>query len=607
MLLVNTVAARNGLMKDVSTPIWGMICCLLMVGCAGASPVVTSPALTPSGPPPTNSATPTASPTVAPSPTPESLTWSGEIAFASERDGNSEIYLVDSGGALTRLTDDPAEDVGPAWSPDGTRIAFASNRGGSFDIYVMDADGTGVTRLTEAAGDNGFPAWSPDGTRIAFASNRGASFDIYTMGADGGQVEQLTSASDDDFNPHWAPDGSQLVFDRDLDGNNLEIYTLAVDGTAETPLTDEAGTDFYPSWSPDGTEILFASDRAGGFDIYLMRPDGSDVRLVIGSAADDVAPAFSEDASMIAFVSTQDGNEEVYLASADGTRITRLTDHPADDGNPAMRPTVAPAPVGNTTFTSGRHAYSIEIPAGWSISEVPGVWPADRLMQPDEPGVDTFRSPAAISGGVYKGTLFISRAEVAAGTSDATWAEPNRTVVAQLCALRDTGQATVEGLPVELTTWGCPQARALNLHFVRGSFGYLIVWIGPYAQAAADEQQLREIAATFRSTPPAAVVELTMTQSGGVPPLGYFPGVLSVDAGTVTFDLRNQTEGRHDFIIGLAGAEPAGEELARSSIIQPTESLLFTVENLAPGTYKFWCDVDQHYNAGMVGRLTVKP
>src|SRR5438105_1146558 len=73
----------------------------------------------------------------------------GKIAFTSNRDGNDEIYVMNTDGTgVTRLTNDPASDSQPAWSPDGSRIAFTSTRVGNFDIYVMNADGTNVTRLT---------------------------------------------------------------------------------------------------------------------------------------------------------------------------------------------------------------------------------------------------------------------------------------------------------------------------------------------------------------------------------------------------------------------------------------------------------------------------
>lgn len=67
------------------------------------------------------------------------------------------------GTGLRALTDDPAQDVLPAWSPDGTEIAFLSTRDGNEEIYVMNADGTGVRRLTDDPADDVDPAWSPSG------------------------------------------------------------------------------------------------------------------------------------------------------------------------------------------------------------------------------------------------------------------------------------------------------------------------------------------------------------------------------------------------------------------------------------------------------------
>ena len=52
------------------------------------------------------------------------------------------------GSGQTRLTNNPATDGDPAWSPDGTKIAFVSDRDGNLEIYVMNADGSGQTRLT---------------------------------------------------------------------------------------------------------------------------------------------------------------------------------------------------------------------------------------------------------------------------------------------------------------------------------------------------------------------------------------------------------------------------------------------------------------------------
>lgn len=139
------------------------------------------------------------------------LLWPGEdkakghIAFVSERDGNAEIYAVEpDGSGLTRLTNHPAFDGDPAWSPDGQRIAFRSQRDGNNEIYVMNADGTGVLRLTFHPGDDLRPAWSPDGQQIAFVSNRDGDSGVYVMNADGSGVRRLADGPAADAALAWA-------------------------------------------------------------------------------------------------------------------------------------------------------------------------------------------------------------------------------------------------------------------------------------------------------------------------------------------------------------------------------------------------------------------
>ena len=98
--------------------------------------------------------------------------WSSDgtkIAFSSARDGNHDIYVMNADGSnRTRLTDNSAIDLNPSWSPDGSMIAFSSDRDGKMgrwtvpnEIYVMNADGSNQTRLTNNPADDTEPSWSP--------------------------------------------------------------------------------------------------------------------------------------------------------------------------------------------------------------------------------------------------------------------------------------------------------------------------------------------------------------------------------------------------------------------------------------------------------------
>ena len=275
------------------------------------------------------------------------------IAFDSNRDGNSGIYVMDTdGGNLQRLTNHPDGDFHPSWSPDGKWIAFLSRRdqvrskhGIAAEIYVMDASGGNPQRLTNDLHDDYHPSWSPDGKQIAFASVRDGNTDIYVIDADGGNEQRLTNNPLYDYSPSWSPDGERIVFIARREGHfrkdfdlTHEIYVMDADGGNEQRLTENRRYDFSPSWSPDGKRIAFASDRKGDFvnyEIYVMDADGGNQRKLTNNRHHDWYPSWSPDGERIAFMSERDGNYEIYVMDADGGNQKNLTNHPEDDKAPA--------------------------------------------------------------------------------------------------------------------------------------------------------------------------------------------------------------------------------------------------------------------------------
>ena len=307
-----------------------VIMLVLLVACGSNQPLLTSTSL-PTIPNPT----PTQQ-DAAPSAIPTETT--GMLAFTSERDGNMEIYLMDiAGGDSLRLTNNPAEDYWPTWSPDGTQIAFASNRDGDFEIHVIDADGSNPRRLTAEAGNDLEPDWSPDGTQIAFMVYQGGKSDIFTMNPDGSERRKLTESRGDNYLPKWSSDGTQIVFVSERDGNP-EIYTMNADGNEQTRLTDNTADDRYPSWSPDGDHISFYSDRDGNRELYVMDADGSNPQPLTDDNSLVWVSDWSPDGGQIAFTSNRDGNREIYIMEADGSNLQRLTNNKVLDGIPAWRP-----------------------------------------------------------------------------------------------------------------------------------------------------------------------------------------------------------------------------------------------------------------------------
>ena len=137
----------------------------------------------------------------------------GKIVFSSNRDGNYEIYTMNSDRTgppsswdVKRLTNNPANDTDPAFSADGSQIAFSSERdGGNSEIYTMNSDGTGQTRITNDPGIDYDPAFSPDGSWIVYSATNGGNAEIYTKKLDGLGAQRLTSTGEADVQPDWQP------------------------------------------------------------------------------------------------------------------------------------------------------------------------------------------------------------------------------------------------------------------------------------------------------------------------------------------------------------------------------------------------------------------
>jgi Tol biopolymer transport system component len=280
-----------------------------------------------------------------------SLVAAQRIAFSSDRDGNYEIYVMDTDGSdQTRRTNCPGGDYSPDWSPGGSKIAFQSEcQGSNQEIHVMNASGSGLTRLTNDPAPDGGADWSPDGSKIAFQSGRDGNYEIYVMNADGSGQTRLTNNPADDSGSAWSPDGSKIAFTSDRDGNG-EIYVMNANGTGQTRLTNNPAVDGVSDWSPDGSKIAFGSDRDGNLEVYVMNADGSGQTNLTKNSAADHGAAWSPDGTKIAFSSYRDGNYEIYVMNADGTGPTNLTNNPGSDWEPAWAP---PTPSPTPTPTPG--------------------------------------------------------------------------------------------------------------------------------------------------------------------------------------------------------------------------------------------------------------
>jgi hypothetical protein len=286
----------------------------------------------------------------------------GRIAFASNSDGDFEIYVLDMvSGQVTQLTDNTASDRSPAWSPDGRLIVFSSDRNGDDDLFVMNAacptlpggcEANAIQLTSDGAMDR-FPAWSPDGGTIVFARETVNGSDLLSFPTtclhEAGLCEDMLSTVTSgryDRDPHWSPDGLTLAYSSaDFPGLPSAIALLSPLSREISRLSGTGSSDFYPVWSPEGVRLAFVSYAQGDYDLWVMSPGGGNVTQLTFDVANDIEPAWSPNGAFIVFASDRDseGDFELFLIAPTCTSaeqgcesaLIRLTNNTADDLNPA--------------------------------------------------------------------------------------------------------------------------------------------------------------------------------------------------------------------------------------------------------------------------------
>ena len=259
------------------------------------------------------------------------------LAFTSTRHSErSDIYLQRADGAsVIQLTSDAAEDVHPAFSPDGQRLAFASTRAGNWDLYVMDIDGRNVEQITTGPAQEMHPSFSPDGTRLVYSalSPRSDQWELWVIDLPTGAKRLIGQG----LFPTWSPrrDVSRIAFQRARQRGSrwFSLWTIDLVNGEPRRLTEVAASTnaaiVSPAWSPDGTRLAFTTildpstpdknNPTGCNDVWIVSADGTARQRITNGYGLNLAPHWSVD-DRLYFISDRNGNENIWSVHVDPAR-----------------------------------------------------------------------------------------------------------------------------------------------------------------------------------------------------------------------------------------------------------------------------------------------
>lgn len=230
-------------------------------------------------------------------------------------DWNGDIWSVPTAGGVARqLTQNPARDRQPKFSPDGKWIAFTSDRDGSPQAYIMPVEGGAPRQVTFNTAGSQVVDWTADGQKLLLYGPRDHAWRraerFFTVSATQRSPEEILF---DEYgaNGSLSPDGKQLLFTREgaqwwrkgYHGSQAsQIWRYDLGGKQFTKVLDQDRGSLWPMWKPDGAGFYYVGGQTGNFNLYEHSGANGDSRPLTRFPDDSVVfPCISRDGSTIVF------------------------------------------------------------------------------------------------------------------------------------------------------------------------------------------------------------------------------------------------------------------------------------------------------------------